>query len=205
MNVASSTIARRREPSGFITLAAGITAVCSVLACSPVVGQLDAPATESTSTGLTGAFDLAGNEEDCAGDEANPGSCGCGDECLLTQVCDEDVCGDQLTDCSAAGVCEDPTCTEPHRYSVDEEIAADLSHGRRLWQRDDASDLDYAQAAAHCASLDLGGLTGGRLPDGGESGAIVYRACGPQGCGAPGSCTPAIDQAVIPRPHADLY
>ena len=46
MNVASSTIARRREPSGFITLAAGITAVCSVLACSPVVGQLDAPATE---------------------------------------------------------------------------------------------------------------------------------------------------------------
>lgn len=108
-------------------------------------------------------------------------------------------------DCSVDGACADPTCTEPDRYRVDEEVAFDLAHGRRLWQRGDALNLDYAQAVAHCASLELDGITGWRLPDGAESGSIVLRAGGLKGCGAPGYCTPAIDQAVFPGTAADLY
>ena len=109
------------------------------------------------------------------------------------------------TSCPAAGSCEDPSCSEPARYSIDAEIVVDLENGGRLWQRGDAKDLDHAQATAYCASLSLGGVTGWRLPDGAESGSIVLRAGGLKGCGVKGYCTPAIDQAAFPDTEVDLY
>ena len=110
-----------------------------------------------------------------------------------------------IDDCALTGTCPDPMCKEPGRYLVEGDIVIDLENERRMWQRDYASDLDFAQAAAYCEGLELGGLTGWRLPDGAESGSIVLHAGGLKGCGAPEYCTPAIDQFAFPGTEVDLY
>lgn len=208
MTIVPSGAGPRWCPSWLTTSAAGSLGLCAFLACSPVVSRQEVTRTDPSSPISPVSPDpsgLAEGLEDCPGERPDPESCGCGDACLLTQVCAEGACADQAADCSVDGACEDPTCTEALRYSVDDEIAADLSNGRRLWQRGDAADLDYAQATAHCAGLSLGGLTGWRLPDGAESGSIVLRAGGLKGCGTPAYCAPAIDQAVFPGTEVDLY
>ncbi len=205
MTIVPSGAGRTRCPSWLAASAAGSLALCAGLACSPAVSRQGDTSTDSSAPISPVSPRLGGDIEDCSGAHPDPESCGCGVACLLTQVCSEGACADQPVDCSVDDACEDPTCTEALRYSVDEEIAADLNNGRRLWQRGDAPNLDHGQATAYCAGLDLGGLTGWRLPDGAESGSIVFRAGGLKGCGTPEYCAPAIDQAVFPDTKVDLY
>lgn len=111
----------------------------------------------------------------------------------------------QAANCIAKGTCADPMCTEPGRYRVEGEVVVDLKNDQRLWQRNFATGLNYAEATTFCAGLKLRGISGWRLPNGAESGSIVLRAGGLKGCGVPGYCTPAIDQQAFPDTAVDLY
>jgi hypothetical protein len=210
---------------GFTALAAALAAVSLAAACSPVAqSELDdsdgdsdgngrtsrSPSNERaaapTSSSSSSPVAWPGVGASCGDLLVDPHNCGtCGSACAATQACEQGVCVNQLTDCAAEGSCQDATCTEKGRYSVDELIAVDLANDRLVWQRAHAVDLDFAQATEYCASLELDGITGWRLPDGAESRSIVFRSGGLQGCPTPEYCAPAIDQAVFPDTAVDLY
>ncbi len=182
-------------------------------ACGHDCSLLPNPGTATCENGVC-AFTCSGGyldcnpgaEDGCETDGANdPKNCnGCGSVCGLTRTCAASSCTDSFTSCAGVGTCTDPACEEPTRYSVNAELAVDITNGRRLWQRFSKGPLDYVQATDYCANATFGGVSGWRIPDGKELGSIVFNAGGLMGCGA-GYCNPATDQAVFNDTTADEY
>ena len=133
---------------------AGIAGLSLFAACSPVPGE-----SEETADGSS--VDLPAENA-----RTNSPSIGAPSQnaALVKGI------GNTVVDCAVNGTCPDLSCTEPGRYRIEGGVVVDLKNNLRLWQRDFASGLDYAEATAYCAGLKLNGVSGWRIPDGGEEG-----------------------------------
>ncbi len=96
------------------------------------------------------------------------------------------------------------TCVEPGRYVVNGEIVRDSANAGRLWQRAvDGTLRTQPASVAYCASIELGGRTGWRVPTVQELATLKLR---PEGLAGKDSCYPSIDHAAFPdTPSAEFW
>jgi hypothetical protein len=98
----------------------------------------------------------------------------------------------------------DLLCVQAGRYTVNDEVVRDLQTAL-VWQREVVANLPHADAATYCAGLQLGGMSGWRLPSTDELNAIRYKPGGLFGGDPAQYCVPCIDQAAFPETPVDRF
>ncbi len=94
-------------------------------------------------------------------------------------------------------------CQEIGRYTIAGAVVFDANE-RRVWQRDvDPQRRTQREAITYCASLELDGHRGWRLPDASELVDIRYLPGLIEG--GPSSCMPSIDQNAFPDTPPDIF
>ena len=127
--------------------------------------------------------------------QTDPNNCSaCATKCGLTEQCSSSACG--KTDPTCAAGC-DATCVLPGQFSVDGNVAVDYVHGKKKWMRGTLVGQGFDQAKISCSNLNLDGIVGWRLPTTAEWKEISVK-CGGLNAGAPGTCSPCIDQGAFP-------
>lgn len=178
----------------------------------PITGPLPPAAALSEDAGPRGEPDADAGADPVL--DLDAGAEACDAACLLGQRCNAGQCEDVFAACGlvdGGGGCPEPACTDPGRFSLDASgIVIDVWNGREMWSAKTEAPMTHADAAAFCAGLTLGGVTGWTLPDAAMQAELASLFAfggnpphGPFTC--PGKCLPIVDQAAFPDTVPEPY